>query len=136
MEMIAFTICSTNYFAQAKVLALSWLNHHPKSSFFVVLVDSVNSNVDYFIDERVTLIPVEEIPIPNFDVLVQQYRITELNTAVKPDAFLYIFKKTGCEKLIYIDPDIKVYSHFSEVDTLLDTHDIVVTPHFTTPIDD
>lgn len=136
MEMNGFTICSTNYFAQAKVLAKSWQKYHPNSGFFVILVDKIHDNVDYYVNDNTTLIPVDTIPIANFDALVQRYSIVELNTAVKADSFLYLFEKTNCDKLIYLDPDIQIYSDLTEVSGLLDIHDIILTPHFTTPIDD
>lgn len=134
--MIAFTICSNNYYHQARVLAASWLEHHPQSQFFVILVDRPREGLPYDVDPRVRMIPLEQLGIEALPALVRQYNIIELNTAVKPDAFLYLFRLTGAAKILYLDPDIKVYSPLAEVESLLDTFNIVLTPHYTTPIDD
>ncbi|AYB31322.1 glycosyl transferase [Chryseolinea soli] len=136
MNITAFTICSTNYFAHARVLAKSWLQHHSDTSFYVFLVDELHAGVNYRFDERVVVIPIADVNIPTFDTLVQQYNIVELNTAVKPDVFFYLFERKGCQKVVYLDPDIKVYDRFDELSSALDQYSIIVTPHFTTPIDD
>lgn len=134
--MIAFTICSNNYYHQARVLAKSWLRHHTESRFFIILVDKVRDSIPYDVDNRVEMIPLATLPIPALTSLVERYNIVELNTAVKADAFMYLFKLTGVSKILYLDPDIKVYSRLAEVDALLDQYNIVVTPHYMTPIDD
>jgi len=134
--MIAFTICSNNYYHQARVLAASWLRHHPESRFFIILVDRVQAGLPYDIDPRVQMIPLEDLRLDALPTLVQKYNIIELNTAVKPDAFFHLYRLTGAAKILYIDPDIKVYSRLAEVESLLDDRDIVLTPHYTTPIDD
>jgi hypothetical protein len=134
--MIAFTICSNNYYHQARVLAVSWLEHHPDSRFFIILVDRVGEGLPYDVDPRVRMIPLEQLGLEALPALVRQYNIIELNTAVKADAFFHLFRLTGESKILYLDPDIKVYSPLTEVDGLLDAHNIVLTPHYTTPIDD
>jgi hypothetical protein len=132
----AFTICSNNYLAQAIVLGKSWLRHHPETRFAIVLVDELDDAVDYGRDERFILLPLGEIPLDNLPELVRRYNITELNTAIKADAFLHISRTYKPDKILYIDPDVRVYGRFDEVLGLLDDHDLVVTPHYCTPIDD
>jgi hypothetical protein len=136
MNLVAFTICSNNYFAFAKVLAKSWIQHHPNSKFVIVLVDEENEHVDYKFHNDVDVWSLERLQLANLDELVCRYNITELNTAVKADAFLKIFEWYNAEKVLYIDPDIQVFSAFTEVEEALNTYNIVVTPHYCTPIDD
>jgi len=104
--MIAFTICSNNYYHQARVLAASWLRHHPESRFFVILVDRVQAGLPYDVDPRVQVIPLEDLGLDALPTLVQKYNIIELNTAVKPAAFFHLFRLTGATKILYLDPDI------------------------------
>jgi lipopolysaccharide biosynthesis glycosyltransferase len=69
--------------------------------------------------------------------MCELYNITELNTAVKPFFIKYFFEQVPhLRNVIYFDPDIIVYQSLTELENLLEVHDIVVTPHVTTPIED
>ncbi|MDR6940416.1 hypothetical protein [Mucilaginibacter pocheonensis] len=134
--MIAFTICSNNYLAHAKTLGDSFLQYHPGSKFIIGLVDKFNAQLDNSLFSDFELIPVDSLNIPEFDSLNLKYNITELNTAVKPSYFHYIFKKYSPQKLLYIDPDILIQSSLTEVSDILESKNIVITPHILSPIDD
>lgn len=136
MSTVAFTICSNNYFAMAKVLGDSWLSNHPDTKFVIVLVDEMHEAVNYHFDSRVHLLTLEELDLPNLRDLITQYNIIELNTAIKADAFIKIFRHYNAGKVLYLDPDIQVFSPLQEAIELLDNYNIIVTPHFCTPIDD
>ncbi|WP_419914329.1 hypothetical protein [Hoeflea sp.] len=58
--------------------------------------------------------------------------MTELNTAIKPYCFSFLFKK-GVEYAIYLDPDIELFGNMGEVFDGLKQHDAIVTPHLLTP---
>lgn len=133
---IAFTICSNNYLAQAKTLGDSFLEYHSDWKFIIGLVDEYDLNFDYSFFDRFEIIKVNEINVPDFENLVSKYNIIELNTAVKPTYIKHIFLNYNALKVIYIDPDILVTSYFEEVISILDTKDIVITPHLCSPIDD
>jgi hypothetical protein len=133
---IAFTICSNNYLAQAKTVGDSFLDFHPNWKFVIGLVDEYDPSFDYSFFDRFEILKVKDIKVPGFDSLVAKYNIVELNTAVKPTYIKYLFANLGAEKLMYIDPDILVTSHFDEIIDALDTKEIVVTPHLCTPVDD
>lgn len=133
---IAFTICSNNYLAQAKTLLDSFLEFHPDWKFIVGLCDEFDSSFDYNVFNKCEIIKVKDIGVPDFENLVNKYNIVELNTCVKPTFIKHIFTTYEAEKLIYIDPDILVKSRFEEVIIILDTKNIVITPHIFTPIED
>ena len=133
---IAFTICSNNYLAHAKTLGDSFLEYHPEAKFIIGLVDKLDASFDYTVFSKFIIIPVEELQIAGFEELNTKYNIVELNTAVKPFYFHHLFTVFKPEKLLYIDPDILVCSHFDEVFDVLDKKNIVLTPHICKPIDD
>lgn len=135
MEVV-FTICSNNYLAHAATLLQSWFLSHPETKAYVILVDKRDESVDYDIILPASLLEISSLNILNFDVLVEQYDITELNTAVKPDVFLYLFKKHPNSKVVYLDPDILVTSRFVDVFDSLNQNDFVLTPHICQPVDD
>lgn len=134
--MIAFTLCSNNYLAQAKVLGKSFIEYHPASKFIIGLIDRLNDDIDYSEFNEFDIITVEEIGIDSIDEMIAKYNITEFNTSVKPFYFKFLFTNYSADKIIYLDPDIKVFSNFEEVIFLLDTYNIILTPQSCSPIDD
>jgi len=134
---IAFTICSANYLAQAVALGDSLLAHNPNYQFIIGLVDEIDEAHPIVKSVNYTLIPIKEISIPNFNTFCAQYNITELNTAVKPFYFSYLFEKNeAVESIVYLDPDIFVYHSFELLEKHLVSNHIVLTPHITKPIND
>lgn len=131
--MIAFTLCSNNYLAQAKVLGDSYLKHHPKSQFIIGLIDELNENLNYNIFDDFIIIPVKSIGIENLEVYLQKYNIIEFNTFSKPFYFQYLFKNYNSSSIIYLDPDIKIFLSLDEIKTNLVHNDIIITPHLLTP---
>ncbi len=134
--LVAFTICSNNYLAHAKAAGDSFLQHHPEAKFIIGLVDKFHPDLDYNFFAGMEVIPVDILNMPEFDEIHAKYNIIELNTAVKPTYFHYIFNNYNADKVIYIDPDILVESYFDEVLDALDEKNIIITPHLFTPIDD
>ena len=133
---IVFTICSNNYLAQAITLGQSLLNNNPCYNFKIGLVDKKDISIDYDSIPFET-VAVENIEIDEWDKMLLQYNIQELNTAVKPFYFNYFINSAdSCKKIIYLDPDILVYNSFYELENELEINDIVVTPHITIPIND
>jgi hypothetical protein len=126
--MIAFTICSNNYLAQASVLATSLKLHDPNVVFYTILVDVFNENIDY------TKLPFKCIAIkeiePAIDDLVKRYNIIELNTCIKPTVFEYLFSKHNEGQVVYFDPDIKIYAPIQEdLAEYFTSNCILITPH-------
>lgn len=135
--LTVFTICSNNYLAQAKTLGDSLLQHNPHYQFAIFLVDRLSEEVDYSFFAPYELIPVEEIGINGFDEMVFKYSILELNTAIKPFCFRFLFSRNAAvEAIIYLDPDILVCQPFTELDELLRAYNIILTPHWFTPMYD
>ena len=133
---LTFTLCSNNYLAQAITLGNSLIFHNPAGKFVIGLVDRKNSSIDYSVVPY-EIIEVEDIGIFDFKELYLKYNITELNTAVKPFYFHYFFStRSDISNVVYLDPDILVYSPLNEVEEELKGSEIIITPHFTTPLDD
>lgn len=133
---LVFTLCSNNYLAQAITLGNSFLKYNPDYKFIIGLVDRINSDIDYSIIPH-EILEVEKIGISDFGELYKKYNIIELNTAVKPYYFQYFFSnRINLKSVVYLDPDILVYSSFAELENEFESSDIVITPHFTTPIND
>jgi hypothetical protein len=131
MTRAACTIVSLNYLSYARVLCESFLHFHPDCKFYVLLVDRLPQ--DFVVSgEQFDLVLVEDLGIPNFQSVAFKYDILELNTNVKP-TFLKHLLVRGIDQLIYLDPDICVYSALSLVYDALASSAVVLTPHSFSP---
>lgn len=131
--MDAITICAANYLPFVNVLGNSFLKSNTNSTFSVLVIDSEKSKFDKNQDFKY-LSPLDlNIPENVFRNMSFYYNVTELATALKPTAMKALFDK-GSEKVIYLDPDIQVFSNLSELELALDDNSIVLTPHTLDPI--
>ena len=130
---VAFTIASKNYISIAGVLASSYKKHHPDGHFIIILCDrSDNHDIDRHAGGA-EVIQVSDISIPDFNSVVYRYSIMELNTAVKPFVFEYLFRTRPYDRITYLDPDIWIHRPLEAVFSALDTADIALIPHIRRP---
>jgi hypothetical protein len=130
--MIYFTICSKNFTSYALALWASLTVHHPDAKFFMVLCDSLEDFDPLALPFPV--ISIDDLGITGFSDMVARYNITELNTALKPFAFQYLFNRHPDQFVIYLDPDIAVFSQFVELEELVaGGADCILTPHICEP---
>jgi len=134
--MIAFTICSNNYLAQAKTLGDSFVLHNPGVTFVIGLVDRMSPEIDYASLGPFEIIPVEELRIPEFETFWQRYNIMELNTATKPFYFKHLFEQCGADVVMYFDPDIQLLASAELILDELGESMALLTPHAQTPLPD
>ncbi len=132
---IVFTLCSNNYLAQAKTLGDSVIEHNPGYEFVIGLVDRKRNNIDYdsFLPHKI--IELETVGVQNFDELCERYDIIELNTAVKPFFFKFLFREhPDVRGAIYLDPDIMVFGSLESIYQDLNQYSLAITPHILSPI--
>lgn len=128
-QTAVFTIVSKNYLHFARTLMSSVSQHHPEWERYVLLVDEIHGEFDPSA-EHYNLLTVAEIDIPEYKKFMFRYTILELNTAVKPFMFDWLFSRLKYERVIYIDPDIYLYDTMDEVMSALEKGSLMVlTPH-------
>lgn len=129
-----FSICSVNYLPTAKIL-ISSLEKNVEEDIFLIICDKKREKVkDFFQKSRVNLLFVEDLKISGFEEFKLRYSILELNTAIKPFIFKFLFKKY--KKVFYFDPDIEVEKNLRKLIESLDNHDAIITPHILSPYND
>jgi hypothetical protein len=135
--MRAFTICSNNYLHKAATL-LSSIKKLSDVPVYLFLADVKNKTIDYSQFGFAEVVLLEDLQIPNLQWMKENYSIVELNTAIKPFAFSYLFQKTDADSLYYFDPDIYVYQPLSQFKSLWEAGSVLLTPHILTaiPIDE
>ena len=130
-----FTIVSRNYFHFALNLMASVARQMPGVRRVVAICDALDGLESP--DPGIELVGVEALGMPQFDRMSVYYTILELNTAIKPSVFRWLFANDGSlDKVIYFDPDIQLYSSGQPLLRRLDEADVVLTPHLLAPLDD
>lgn len=134
----ACTIVSPNYLAYARTVAASYLVQHPDHRFFVLIVADLSPGDQKIFDgDGFTPVMLTEIGLEDTHVEGMKYDILELNTNVKPTFMKYLIQTFDLKNLVYLDPDIFVYSSLTPVFEALDSGaSAILTPHITTPVDD
>lgn len=131
-----FTIVSKNYLSFARTLLHSVEQHHPEWDRYLLLVDEVEDKFDIG-KEPFEVLTMSDINLPDMKKFIFRYTILELNTAVKPSMFLWLFNQNKYDNVVYIDPDIYLYDRMTEVEEALnDGNLMVLTPHLTGFLDD
>ena len=128
--MDALTICAANYLPFAKILASSFLKFHPKSKFYVLLVDGEVNNLSLDLGPGIEVLTPSDLEIDSkvFIRMAIYYDVTELSTALKPLGLKYLLD-SGSNIAIYLDPDIEVFSALVDIPLHLETANIALTPH-------
>ena len=109
--------------------------HHPEADRYCVIVDR-DLSLAAECAQDFQVLTLQELKLPDGDEFLFQYNILELNTAVKPWA-LHALMRCGYDQVVYIDPDISLYSPMHEVIQALGSgSELVITPHLLSPMTD
>ncbi len=133
MQITFFTSINNAYFTKAKLLSDSVKKHHPDSRFVCLLVDQPVEGWEILAPNFDELLVASEALIPEFRKWVFKHSVVEACTGVKGPALKYLLSVPGTDAVIYLDPDIYVYSPLTEVIEALEDSSVVLTPHFTEP---
>lgn len=131
VSAVACTVVARNYLPAARVLARSYLRHHPGTEFVVAVVDGVR---DTDVEPGVRFVGPEALGLDTTEYLrmATSYTVGELASAVKPLLLRWLLDQ--CSAVVCLQPDIQVFAPFAEVARLAVDHDIVLTPRFSQPL--
>src|SRR5271169_1573019 len=136
-EVHCFTSASFAYLDRARILWETLRRHQPNWKLWLCLAD--REPLGFKFDPSRELIDgvvrLDELGIQDLDRWIFDHDIVELCTAVKGPMLSKLLDE-GASKVIYLDPDIAVFSDLSEIESLLDRYDIILTPHQLEPDDD
>ncbi|HQR30360.1 MAG TPA: hypothetical protein PLL32_08115 [Anaeromyxobacteraceae bacterium] len=126
---VAFTVCTTNHLPQAKALGDSLVAHNPGYRFLVVLLDR-HPEVDETFFRPHRILHAGEMNIPAFPEMDARFTPYELSCAMKSFAARRILAVApDCERLFYLDSDMRVVGRLSEAEHALEGSGILLTPH-------
>lgn len=131
MRQAVFTIIAKNYIGLAQVLEKS-VKENTDADFYIFVADEFTGAA-----ERLEELPANiwiarerlDIPAGQWDEMAFKYNLIEFCTAIKPFCFASLFAAGSYEKIIYLDPDIYVFSSLEKIFQQLGDHSIIITPH-------
>lgn len=126
-----FTICAKNYLAHAITLGNSAKYFHPEADFYILLSDEIVS--DDINTQGHILIEAKDINIPDYYQLAYKYDVIEFSTCVKPFFLQYLFEVYKYDKILFLDPDMVIYSKLDYLFSQLDHYTALLTPHIIKP---
>src|SRR4029079_14030896 len=99
----ACTIAARNYIAHVRVLANSFLQHHPDGRFIFLLIDDESRQFDAS-SEPFECVRLSDIGLDRAEIsrLATIYDVTELSTAVKPPFLQHLLTDNG-GSVLYLD---------------------------------
>ena len=127
------TIIARNYLAHARVLAKSFRAIHPDGTCSVLVIDDPSGFIDPA-EEPFELLTIDQIGLDHPERMAASYDVMELSTAVKPWLLRTLLDRPGVDSVMYLDPDIRVFDSIEEIERRARGHNVVLTPHFTTPL--
>jgi|688.fasta_scaffold330085_2 hypothetical protein len=134
MNKYLYTLCSANHLSYAKTMIDSFSKYHQDYKIIIGLVDKIDNRFQTDFFNNCTIIEVHNLSIDGFEEMSTSYSILELNCSLKPFFAKYIFDKYSADFLFYIDTDIFFYSSLNIVEENFLENDILLTPHFFTPL--
>lgn len=127
--MLVYTSITKSYLPKARVLAKSVKHFHPDWTFVLLYSDDLPVDFDLNQEPFDEILTIEQLGLPDWKAWAFGHAVVELCTAVKGPAAELLAQRPNVDKIMYIDPDIKLFSSLASLETLLDTHEILLTPH-------
>jgi len=129
-KVICYTSFTFSYLAKARLLAWSLKRFHPEWEFVALITDKAPDTFEFNVENEHfdTILWGQELPIDNINSWMFTHNIVEMCTAVKGPV-LDLLINSGADKVIYLDPDIAVFESLQPIVDLLDSNDVILTPH-------
>ena len=132
MNYTVFTVCNLAYIGKALTLADS-LFTATGNKLNIFIIDRKNEEVTN--KKEITNICkitwIEDCAVPDFKRLSFKYDVIELTTSLKP--FIAKILLNEAQKVIFFDPDVMVFNSLSGILSELDSHSVLLTPHYFVP---
>ena len=135
-QVHVFTSAALNYLPKVRILFESLRKHHPEWKLHLVLADTLDVEIDYSKEPLDSIVPIDQLEIPEWRGWAFCHTITELATAIKPFMLNKLLKegKPG-DQVLYMDPDTVAFSRLDDLSQALEEAAIILTPHQTFPDD-
>jgi hypothetical protein len=114
-------------------LSNSLKKNNDNALFILCLVEKKSELINFTsnlqkVDYDILIMP-EDLGFNDLNQWIFFKDIVTASTGLKAKFFKHIFNLDIGSKIVYLDPDLEIFSNFSDVESILDHSDIVLTPH-------
>ena len=124
-----FTSAACNYIPKVRMLFRSLREHHPEAVLHLALADERTPLLDLSSEPFDEVRTVAELDIPDWKAWAFCHSIVELATAIKPFFLMRLLEREDCGQVLYLDPDMVVFSRLDDILAALNEAALVLTPH-------
>lgn len=132
-----FTSAALNYLPKVLALFKSVRRHHPEFVCHFLVTESAAaieaSRLAPCHDLGIRVTFVTDLGVGRDRSWVFRHSLVELATALKPPFAVALMARQDCDHVIYLDPDIVVFSRLDDILASLDKTPIALTPHMLHP---
>lgn len=127
--MLVYSSITKSYLPKARVLAKSLKRFHPDWTFVLLYSDDLPAGFALDQEPFDEILTVDQLGLTNWKAWAFGHAVVELCTAVKGPAAELLAQRPGVNKIMYLDPDIKIFNSLAMLESMLDQHEILLTPH-------
>ncbi|MEI6715464.1 MAG: hypothetical protein WCO60_17030 [Verrucomicrobiota bacterium] len=131
-QTAACTTITLSYWENALAVRHSFLQQHPESEFYILVVDGPDPNL--VVPPGVRVMWGKDLPVEGFLSYAMRYNAMELITSLKAP-FMRLLLETY-DKVLHLDADVLVYDRLDLLFKRLDSSAVVLIPHLTCPLPD
>ena len=124
-----FTSAACNYIPKVRMLFSSLREHHPEAVLHLALADERTPLLDLSSEPFDEVRTVADLDIPDWKAWAFCHSIVELATAIKPFFLRQLLQRDDCGQVLYLDPDMVVFSRLDDIVAALNNATLVLTPH-------
>jgi hypothetical protein len=134
MKVVCFSSFTFAYLNRARVLFSTLRRFHPDWTLVALVTDHPPLGVPIALEPELfdRIVYAEDLEIPNFRSWIFQHDVVEACTAVK-GPFVTRACSGDADVVIYLDPDTALFSRLDPVLEILESSEIVLTPHLLSP---
>ena len=136
MKVLCYSSFTFSYLNRARVLFQTLRRFHPDWELVALITDRPPEGLrfDPANEPFDRVVWAEDLAIPDFQGWLFKHDVVEVCTAVK-GPFLHQACGWGADAVIYLDPDTALFGSLAPLETWLEDHDILLTPHLVDPND-
>lgn len=124
-----FTSAACNYIPKVRMLFRSLREYHPEAVLHLALADERTPLLDLSSEPFDEVQTVADLGIPDWNAWAFCHSIVELATAIKPFFLIRLLQRDDCGQVLYLDPDMVVFSRLDDILEALNEAALVLTPH-------
>ncbi|HEY5425061.1 MAG TPA: hypothetical protein VIJ77_00780 [Candidatus Tumulicola sp.] len=137
MRVLCFSSFTFAYLDRARVLFRSLRRYQPHWELVALITDVPPRTFNFVADDEPfdSVQYADRLGIDEFRSWIFKHNVIEACTAVK-GPFVQMACFSDADAVVYLDPDTCVFSSLAPIEELLETWDVVLTPHTVTPATD